>query len=129
MTNCCARNWLHLQLLIIATLLAVTASQSQDDSCGGAECGLNARCANVKRGEEILPICECIEGYTGDSYIACKRGFGSYGLHCRRNEDCPLDSGCFGRKCRDPCEFTCITSDCIVRNHLPVCINGPNRKH
>ena len=86
----------------------VTESQ---DPCIPSPCGQNARCSNRAR----AAACQCIEGYFGDPYVACRP-------ECTINADCPSNKACQNLKCVDPCPGLCgVNAQCRVINHIPTC--------
>lgn len=78
-----------------------------ENKCDSLPCGPNAECNNG--------ACTCLPEFKGDPYVGCRP-------ECVLNSDCPRDSACLQRKCRDPCPGACAPNAiCTVINHVPMC--------
>ena len=62
------------------------------DPCNPSPCGSNAVCQTRNR----AAACQCIPGYFGDPYVACRP-------ECVVHSDCPSNKACQRNKCIDPC--------------------------
>ncbi|EAT34892.1 AAEL012905-PA [Aedes aegypti] len=85
--------------------------RTPEDPCDPSPCGTNARCRPV----DGSAVCECIENYFGNAYVACRP-------ECVSNSECSRDTACIQNRCKDPCPGVCgYNAECSVINHTPTC--------
>ncbi|XP_049941504.1 uncharacterized protein LOC126418663 isoform X1 [Schistocerca serialis cubense] len=92
------------------------------EECAYVTCGENAVCANITEEGELLPICQCVEGFAGDPYIKCEPGEDIFGQKCTDNSNCDDKHACYSGECQDPCVFRCLQNECVVLNHAAICL-------
>ncbi|XP_045134786.1 adhesive plaque matrix protein 2-like [Portunus trituberculatus] len=94
---------------------ASSFSSSSKNPCHPSPCGENTRCEVSKKN---VALCRCIDGYVpmGNTINGCRP-------QCERDDECPDDYRCQGRKCVRVCVTGACAhnAECRARNHRAIC--------
>eukprot|EP00095_Tigriopus_kingsejongensis_P012598 maker-scaffold642_size120736-snap-gene-0.27 protein:Tk12598 transcript:maker-scaffold642_size120736-snap-gene-0.27-mRNA-1 annotation:"GH13743" len=83
-------------------------------------CDKSAVCSVVDTVPFRTMICKCRVGWVPDSSRSCVFLPTDTILGCVKDDECPKDSACINRMCKDPCDCG-RGAECFLTGHRPVC--------